>query len=141
MTKNPIYKKFKDYEFEHIGEFKFSLDNYKSTKYPKPLKINYTCSSMSHKTGVYIFEGYKKNPIYIGQSSRFPDRLNDYLYSNPIRSAHEIDTTTDIHCKIYSYLKKGKSINIYFLSTLDYKKIEKELIDQYYPDEWWNLSH
>lgn len=90
------------------------------------IKIGNEFKSVS---GVYLWVIDKKI-IYVGQAINFKNRFKMGYASICERNCQTDGQSTN--CKmnnlVYNYYKDGKTIDIYFMETPDYDKVERELI-------------
>lgn len=85
-------------------------------------------------SGVYawIVDGA---PIYIGETRNFKMRFNSGYGNISPRNCFKGGQKTNVKMNkvVLDYSMRGKTIELYFLMTNDYKKIELELIGSYRP--------
>ena len=86
------------------------------------------------RSGVYVWIVDGK-PIYIGETRNFRTRFNSGYGNISPRNCYKGGQKANVKMNkvVLDYWMRGQSIELYFLMTNDYKKIELELIESYHP--------
>lgn len=84
--------------------------------------------------GVYVWLVDEK-PIYIGETRNLKKRFNSGYGNISPRNCYKGGQKTNVKMNkvVLGYAMSGKSVELYFFKTDDYKKKELELIESYHP--------